>query len=156
MNKSSIVGRRGECQPDFAQFVKVLKRQGKPAHLPFYEHRASTGFISTRLGRDINAARSKREYWQLYADFWLGLGFDCIPLEIGFSFGQVAQWQGESQGGLGFASEAKACVASMADLAGLPWPDEESPIDLEPFAIVAEYIADGVKIVAGPCGGPYV
>jgi uroporphyrinogen decarboxylase len=155
MNKSNIVGRRIERQPDFAQFLKVLKRQGKPAHLPFYEHLASSGFISTRLGRDINAARSKREYWQLYADFWLSLGFDCIPLEIGFSFGPIQRPEAEHQEGLGFTSEANVCVRSMADFERLPWPDEAHPIDLEPFEIVAEYMPEGTKIVGGPCGGPY-
>ena len=35
-------------EPDFTQFLKVLRREGKPKYLPFYEHIASPEFIAAR------------------------------------------------------------------------------------------------------------
>ena len=69
--------------PDFDQFLKVLYRKGRPGHLPFYEHIASPGFMARRLGKPIEALTPENpDFWSLYVEFWLGLGFDCIPLEI--------------------------------------------------------------------------
>lgn len=137
-------------QPDFAQFLKVLTRQGTPTHLPFYEHLASGGFISDRLGVDLDQVTG-REHWQLYIDFWLGMGFDCVPMEIppklrlGSSGGQ----------GLSHESEAHAVIRTRAEFEAYDWPDPASPIDFEPFEIVAGLLPEGVKIVGGVCAGPY-
>ena len=68
---------------DFGQFLKVLRREGTPAYLPFYEHIASAGFIARRTGTAFERmSRDDSGYWQAYVEFWLGMGFDCIPMEI--------------------------------------------------------------------------
>ena len=46
---SNIVGKVIKRDSDFSQFLKVVKRRGKPAHLPFYEHIASEGFALAEL-----------------------------------------------------------------------------------------------------------
>ena len=153
LNRPQTVGLQIERQPDFDQFLKILKRQGKPDHLPFYEHVANPAFISRRLGLDITALRGKKEYWHRFTDFWLSLGFDCIPLEIPFSFGKIEK---RRPAGLpNYHSEADACIFSMADFERFPWPDVERPINFEPFEIVAEYMPAGVKIAGGVGTGPY-
>lgn len=68
-------------QPDYQQFMKVLRREGTPTHIPFYEHIASPGFISRRMGVPLGKM-SPREYWRTYVDFWIGMGFDCAPIEV--------------------------------------------------------------------------
>ena len=138
--------------PDFQQFLKVLRREGRPDHLPFYEHIASPDFISARLGTDIAKARGK-EYWRLYTDFWLGLGFDCIPLETSLAFGPIERRL--PPGHLPYQSEAEASIFSMEDFERTPWPDEDRPIDFEPFEIVGDYMPAGVRIVGGVACGPY-
>ena len=137
-------------QPDFDQFLKVLTRQGTPTHLPFYEHIASAGFISARLGVDYTNTRGI-ERWRHFVDFWLGLGFDCIPMEI-----PPKLRMGDSGGdGLSHESEAHAIIRNRAEFEAYEWPDLASPIDFEPFEIVAGLLPDGVKIVGGVCAGPY-
>ena len=70
-------------QPDFEQFLRVLRRDRKPRHLPFYEHIASPGFIARRTGAPFDEMPPDHEdYWRIYVDFWLGMGFDCVPMEI--------------------------------------------------------------------------
>lgn len=137
--------------PNFDQFLKVLWRNGRPDHLPFYEHLATEQFISRRLGRDIRQAKGEA-YWQLYVEFWLGLGFDCIPMEIPFDFGPVPE---RPPGSPTYHSEEGRRIYSWDDLERVKWPSDSSPIDFEPFEIVGRLIPEGVKIVAGVAGGPY-
>jgi uroporphyrinogen decarboxylase len=138
-------------QPTFSEFRKALLRQGRPAHLPLYEHIASPGFISERIGCDIRKAKG-RDYWKLYVDFWLGMGFDCIPMEIPFDLGPRPQLPKDHPA---YQSEEGARIFSRDDLDKVKWPDAARPINFEPFEIVAGLIPEGVKIVGGVCAGPF-
>ncbi len=142
-----INGPRIGRETHFNEFLKVLRRQGTPAYLPFYEHFASPGFMASRIP-EMAEAKGQR-YWELYAQFYLSLGYDCIPLEIGLRFGKINRKASEHQ------SEKGVCIQSMDDFEALAWPDEDSPLDLSPFEIVGSVIPDHVKIVGGVCGGPY-
>lgn len=138
-------------EPDFEQLRKVLLREGKPSHLPFYEHIASPIFIATRTGTGFEKLGiCDPGYWEIYVDFWLGMGFDCIPMEIPLNCKL-----GDTHDQLSFGSEAAAVIHDMADFEKYPWPDESTPIDFSHFDTVAKLIPDGVKIVGGVCMGPY-
>lgn len=139
--------------PDFEQFIKVLKRKGKPDYLPFYEHVASSGFIARRTGtRFDKMSINDTDYWTIYVDFWIGMGFDCIPMEIPLNCPLPnVSWQGvESHG-----SEASVVIKNRKDFDEYPWPPLSSPIDFRHFEIVAKLMPEGVKIVGGVCAGPY-
>ena len=141
-------------EPDFEQFLKALKRTGKPSHLPFYEHIASGGFMSTRMGTRTDLMDSNSdEYLKLYMDFWLGMGFDCIPMERPLKIPRKPLADGgkaESHG-----SEAFAVLKTREDFEQFPWPDESNPIDFTAFEKTAKMLPDGAKIVAGVAMGPY-
>jgi uroporphyrinogen decarboxylase len=133
-------------KPDFEQFLKVLRRKGRPGHLPFYEHVASEGFVSARLGRPLAGS------WKNYVEFWMSMGYDCVPMEIHFS----VDIKGDSlHGGVSRGSEEFAVIKTMADFEKFPWPSESAPINFFPFERVAELLPDGAKIVGGVGGGPY-
>jgi uroporphyrinogen decarboxylase len=140
-------GKRIERETDFSEFLKVLRREGRPAYLPFYEHFADRAFMASRIP-EMKSAKGAR-YWELYAEFYVGLGYDCVPLEIPLSFGRIERKPSMYQ------SEAGVCIESMADFEKLAWPDEDHPVNLEPFDIVGSVIPDHMKIVGGVCGGPY-
>lgn len=138
-------------QPDFSQFLNVLRRTGRPDHLPFYEHIASPGFIARRTGTDFSRIPAgSREYWQIYVDFWLGMGFDCVPMEIGLRCPL-----GAGHGAVTEGSEAHVVIANRKDFDSYPWPDESNPIEFSHFETVASLLPDGAKIVGGVCAGPY-
>lgn len=138
-------------KPDFDQFLKVLKRSGRPDHLPFYEHIASSGFIARRTEIEFDRMPAgTREYWQIFVDFWLGMGYDCVPMEIGLRCPM-----GSGHGAVTEGSEARVVISNRADFDAYPWPDESNPIDFSHFETVASMLPDGVKIVGGVCAGPY-
>jgi len=137
--------------PDFSQFLKVLWRKGRPNHLPFYEHIASWGFIARRMGVPIDKMPTGgREFWRVYVDFWLGMGYDCVPMEIGLNCPLPPRHAGITEG-----SEAYVVIQSMQDYEKYPWPDDSNPIDFSHFEVVAKLLPEGAKIVGGVCAGPY-
>ena len=94
------------------------------------------------------------EYWKIYIDFWLGMGYDCIPMEIALNC-PLAAGHGALHGGLPDGSEARVVIATMEDFEKYTWPAENKPIDFQHFESVAGMLPDGVKIVGGVAAGPY-
>lgn len=142
-------------QPDFDQFLKALRRSGKPAYLPFYEHVASAGFIANWLGMPFDRMSRKDEgYWELYVKFWLDMGYDCVPMEIPL-FCPLGKGHGGFYGGHTRGSEATVVIRNRQDFEQYPWPEESEPLDFRPFEKVSALLPEGVKIVGGVCAGPY-
>lgn len=140
--------------PDFNQFLKVLKREGKPTYLPFYEHIASPGFVARRTGKPFEQMDPNHiSYWETYVDFWVGMGFDCIPMEIGPNFSLPENKNPD--GKVSHGSEASAVIKTMEDFEKFGWPSESAPIEFKFFEMVAGLLPEGVKIVGGVSAGPY-
>jgi len=146
--------RKLKHQPDFDQFLKVLRRQGKPDHLPFYEHLASPGFIGSRTGTEFHKMQPGSDaFVRTYVDFWLGMGYDCIPLEVGLRC--PLHQQQRKDGAVSHGSESQVVIRNREDFEKYPWPSESAPIDFSIFEKVAKVLPDGVKIVGGVAAGPY-
>jgi uroporphyrinogen decarboxylase len=140
--------------PDYTQFLKVLRREGRPDHLPFYEHIASSGFIANRTKTAFDQwSPDHPDYWKVYVDFWIGLGFDVVPLEIAPNW--VLESHEDSSGKASHGSEATVTIRNMAEFERYAWPDEDAPLTFEHFERAAECLPEGAKIVGGVCGGPY-
>jgi uroporphyrinogen decarboxylase len=141
-------------QPDFEQFLRVLKREKPPERLPFYEHIASGGFISARMGVDFNHLDFQDpESWRIYTNFWIGMGFDEVPMEIPPDL--PVESREDSTGKLSHGSEANVTIRTMADFEKYPWPDPAAPMDFGHFERAAAALPEGAKIVGGVCAGPY-
>jgi uroporphyrinogen decarboxylase len=141
-------------KPDFEQFLKVIRREGKPNHLPFYEHFASPGFIANRTETSFDKMEpGSDEYLKTYVDFWAGMGFDCIPME---RLLKVPKYVIDGkEGTVNHGSEAFAVIQNREDFEKFPWPDESDPIDFTDFEKIAKIMPDGMKIVGGVNMGPY-
>jgi uroporphyrinogen decarboxylase len=141
-------------KPDFENFLKVVRRQGKPSHLPFYEHIANPKFIAARTETDYASMEwGSDEQVAVYVDFWLGLGFDCIPLEQPLRLRGPEPVRGGAPQSHG--SESAVVIRNREDFERYPWPSVEDPLDFSIFEKVARLLPDGVKIVGGVCKGPY-
>jgi len=90
------------------------------------------------------------EYWRIYVEFWLGMGYDCIPMEVAPDFKLPS-----TAGAITHGSEAQVVIRTFEDYEKYPWPNESSPIEFGYFEKVASMLPDGVKIVGGVCAGPY-
>jgi len=149
MHTQAIGGR----QPDFDQFLKVLRRQGRPSHLPFYEHIASGEFIDARTGKAFSRMGAEDpNRWPTFVEFWLGMGYDCVPMEIPLN---CPLGDARASGAQSFESEAKVVIRTMADFEQYPWPTEANPLDFRHFESVARLLPPGAKIVGGVCMGPF-
>ena len=138
--------------PDFSQFLKILRRQGKPDHLPFYEHIASLPFLDRRLGVPVSKMDlNTMEFWRHYVDFWIGMGFDCVPIEVLPNFPLPAADHGIG----GHASEAKVVIRNREDFAKYSWPTADNLASFHQFEMAAECLPEGAKLVAGACMGPF-
>lgn len=142
-------------QPDFEQLLKVLRRQGRPDHLPFYEHVASPGFIARWLETPFDRMeRTDPAYWETRVRFWMSMGFDCVPMEIPLNC-PLGQNHGGSHGAHSVGSESMVMIANRADYEQYPWPPEDQPLNFKPFEIVAKLLPVGAKVVGGVGAGPY-
>ncbi|MEX0775912.1 MAG: uroporphyrinogen decarboxylase family protein [Phycisphaeraceae bacterium] len=138
-------------QPDFTQFLKVLQRDSRPAHLPSYEHVVSGEFIEAWMGTPWCALpMHNRDKWRTYVDFWMSMGFDCVPMEVLLDCPLPKK---DTRRGAG--SEERVVITSMEDFERYAWPSEAAPIDFAPFEMVSQMLPDGVKIVGGVGMGPY-
>lgn len=137
---------------DFGEgFLRVLTRGKRPRYLPFYEHIASPGFIARRTGTAFDRmARGGPGFWETYVDFWLGMGYDCVPLEIPLDCPLPGTGAAATHG-----SEARVVIRSREDFERYPWPDESRPIAFRHFETVAGLLPAGVKIVGGVEAGPF-
>lgn len=96
---------------------------------------------------------SHPDYWQIYVDFWVGMGYDVVPIEIAPDLPLATDGHRTDQVSRG--SEANVTIRNWADFEAYPWPAAEAPLSFEPFERVAALLPEGVKMVAGVCAGPY-
>ncbi len=141
-------------QPDFEQFLRILKRDKAPIHLPFYEHIASNGFISERTGVAIEKLNwNTIEAWRVYVNFWIDMGFDGVPIEIPPNLPVEEHESRTTQVSQG--SEAFVSIRNMQDFENYPWPEPSAAVNISHYERAAACLPDGAKLVAGVCAGPY-
>jgi uroporphyrinogen decarboxylase len=141
-------------EPDFEQFLRAVTRRGRPTHLPFYEHLASPGFIAGRMGVPFDQMSPHDEgYWQTYVDFWIGMGFDGVPMEIGPNF-PLSQGT-HADGTVSHGSESQKVISTMEDFERFPWPKPDNYMDFSHWEKAIALLPEGAKIVGGVCMGPY-
>lgn len=140
--------------PDFEQFLRVLNREKRPDHLPFYEHIASSGFMSRRMNRDMTALDwNTRDAWKVYVDFWMGMDYDELPIEIPPALPLEIHDQPSDR--VSHGSESMVAFRDMKEFERYPWPDPQSAVSMLPFDYAASFLPEGAKMVAGVSAGPY-
>ncbi len=136
----------------YSNFIKAVTRKGKPGYLPFYEHLASRSFIREKLKGSLDAVESD-SYLESYVNFWVDMGFDVVPIEVQPKFNMPKITHAPAINSR--TSEERVIFTNREDFEKYIWPDESNPFDSSIFERTARFLPDGIKLVAGACGGPY-
>ncbi len=140
-----------EHTADYRQFLRALRRRERPEHLPFYEHLASAGFFAARTGLSRSElSNDNPEYPRRYVEFWIGMGYDVVPLEIPLNCPLPNERRGVSEG-----SEAHVVIRDWSDFDSYDWPSPENAVDFSAFESAARYLPEDARIVGGVAMGPY-
>jgi len=148
-------------KPDFGRLEKVLRRQGEPDRVPFFELFSQLeGDVLRLLGRaegpPANATdrdlldHGMRQHIQYM--YWTGYDYvNAGPLNFGFP--QSDRSSGRTRaGGRGYVTAASHTIASREDFEKYPWP-EASAADWSPLERIGQFLPDGMKVIAGGPGG---
>jgi uroporphyrinogen decarboxylase len=123
-------------RPDFEQLRKVLLREGRPDHVPFYELFANLEIIGAILGKNITDRADTVE-------FYYGAGYDYLPV-----------WpQVDLPGGSLIDRSQGYPIKDRETFEQYKWPDPAS-IGYQEFEAVSRMLPEGMKMV-GQTGGVF-
>lgn len=120
--------------PDFSQLLKVLWRDGKPKHVPFYEFFVNLPVMETSLGKKLPDSASTVE-------FYYRAGYDYLPVWPGLPM-ETGDLKDTRPG---------YPIKDREGFRKYPWPNE-SEITFSEFEAVSPILPAGMKII-GQTGG---
>ena len=148
--------------PDFSRFEKVLRRQGEPDRVPFFELYSNIeDTVRERFGIEgpapdedqLPQEERERRAWQRHIDYMVALGYDyCNGGGGGFWFA-IPQGRKASpaDGGRTFLQGDTHAIATRADFEAFPWPDIAAA-DYTPLDRMSQLLPGKMKIIAGYSG----
>ena len=145
-------------EPDFGRLERVLRRQGEPDRVPFFELFSNIqGAVLEALGKDGTGVSSgvpegdDRELQQ-HISYMLSLGYDYVNVRAkNFRFPQKERPKGtDAHGTRSYLTGAFHTIANREDFERYPWP-ELSAVDYSPLERVSALLPDGMKVI---CIGP--
>jgi len=148
-------------KPNFNRLLKVLRLE-EPDILPLYEHFVDTEIIETLLGctlkYDLQKKESKERYVRTLVKFYKSMGYDYVPLELGFKMPKrnvlvtkdtallsrgLRSWQNENRG----------IIETLNDYYEFPWPTPDDAVDYQLMQLLCREIPSNMGIVGGVAGG---
>lgn len=148
-------------KPDFRRLEKVLRREGTPDRVPFWELFTQIqtpvlrllGKLDERPDQGLSPEEREARAWQQQIEYMLALGYDYIVVRpYGFDFPKKGE-RGTGMTPVGERSYVLANthdIASRADFEKYPWPNMAA-VDYSPFERVAKFLPEGMKVI---CIGP--
>ncbi len=149
-------------KPDFGRIEKVLKRQGTPDRVPFFEIFSNIGAEVLRAigkgGTNEGEGLSDRELeeWALkqHITYMFSLGYDYVNAGArNFGFPQKERPKAMTfQGERSYITAASCTIANREDFEKYPWP-VMSTIDYSPLQRVTDFLPEGMKVISMGPGG---
>lgn len=140
-----------KSKPDFNRLLKVLKRDGKPDRVPFYElfsniHEKVVGHIIKKKD-----CKDEQDYtYKMLAYYNLHLGYDFLEHHSPYSLPSAERDKGE--GNISFAQGGASLVGNWEEYEKYPWPKYET-FDWKKFERIKDYIPEGMKCIPLLPGG---
>lgn len=147
--------------PDFGRFDKILRRQGVPDRVPFYELFSNIEHDVLRtIGKARNGApaergdRERMEHWlEQHITYMYTLGYDYVNVG-GWNFGFPMEDRPKTVtdcGEVGYIMGTSHTIATREDFEQYPWPDV-GEADYTPLEKVGALLPEGMKAIAGFSG----
>ena len=149
--------------PDFDRFVKVLRREGLPNRVPFYElFSEHQNKVLAYLGRDDVeefdcfddvSPEMEKHVWRQHIDYQYTLGYDYIsvnPIDFKFPREPWTPAMTELRERI-YVLAGDQTIGSREDFEKYPWPDA-SKADYSPLERIEEMLPDGMKAIPGWSG----
>jgi uroporphyrinogen decarboxylase len=153
-------------KPNFDRLLKVVRRE-QPDRVPLYEHIVDSYIMEAILKKPTppmshpkDPYKAKKRYMAFIYEFFKGLGYDYVPLEIGlrlFRLNSQVSTRKEPLGreSRGWVDDSRATIANKEEFEEYPWPAAEEAIDFELLKAAKEMLPEGMKLVSGVAGGVY-
>ncbi|MDI3548831.1 MAG: uroporphyrinogen decarboxylase [Halanaerobiales bacterium] len=136
-------------EPDFNRLRKVLKREGEPDRVPFYELFADKPIMEAILGKPVEGIKDLIEYQYK-------LGYDYVTLSASrhipnFKFPTEGFGVGKdtaelSKGERVFNTASMGVIHSWKDFEEYPWPVKEE-IDFSPVEEAVKLVPEGMGVI---------
>jgi uroporphyrinogen decarboxylase len=143
-------------EPDFARFLKVVRRQGEPDRVPFAELFHDWEIMAAIQGPPEGTDADAIAAWRVR--FWRDLGYDYLSqgVDIGFPSANLLadDTAALSRGQRGWVNEARGVIATWEDFEAYQWP-QVTPSAFRSLEAVARHLPPGMRTAATIPGGPF-
>ena len=142
--------------PDFSRLEIVLKRQGEPDRVPFYE--LFSNIQEKVLGKSFRKeGLTDEEQWEYemkkHIEHQLMMGYDYILCRAdNFGFSKKKRAKAETkEGKRGYVRSGEKTIANREDFEKYPWP-KMSEISYSHLEKVEKLLPDGMKVISQVTG----
>lgn len=142
-------------EPDFDRMMTVLRREGEPDRVPFFELFHDLQIAEGVMGK---SAPKDPHQWRLFRiEFMAGLAYDYVNGFHSFDFPDVAALLATdtaevARGDRGWQDEQHGPIESWEDFEKYPWPDVKDAT-FEDIEKLAPMLPDGMKVTTTLPGG---
>lgn len=145
-----------QLNPDFRRLESVLRMEGEPDRVPFYEHLVDIEVMNAIAGPSI-ASGTPDGMVDLRLRFYGKLGYDYIPMEIKWPFprtnfvaGADTAWIPRAQ--RRWVDQQHGTIESWEDYGRYQFPERGTDF-ASPVERVSKALPEGTKIITHACGG---
>ncbi|MBS7634137.1 uroporphyrinogen-III decarboxylase-like protein [Candidatus Bathyarchaeota archaeon] len=153
-------------KPDYRRLTTILRREGEPDKVPFYEHFVDKEVMETILGEEMPAINQnlnpklKRKHVAALIKFYRKMGYDYVPLEIPLNLPRTNRLRARdtaplSRGVREWQDENRGEIETMEEFEAYPWPDLDDAADLTYFDMLERLLPEDMGIVGGVAGGVF-
>ena len=141
-------------RPDFTRLERVLRRQGEPDRVPFFELHSQLGDrVLGELGIEVAGGDPEDLGLRRHVACMHALGYDyCNAGVRGFRFPMTEQPKTmTAHGERSYLTAATHTIGGRKDFESYPWPDL-SAVDPSPLEDVKRLLPEGMRVIAGSSG----
>jgi uroporphyrinogen decarboxylase len=139
---------RRKPAPDFGRLLKVLRRQGEPDRVPFFELLVDREVVQAVLGEPVASVEQELRLWH-------ALGYDYISVKASVPWPRrrdaAADTADLSRGRREWVNVHSELVTGRASLEAFPWPKPQD-VDYSDLEAAIRLVPDGMGVLGRTSG----